>query len=226
MADDSDDEYTIPLAYPAPYAAGIKKKGVKFVSAGTLESSSNAQTRSGDDIADSYLALVLDKPRIPQNTPGQNATKASVVEDETVAKCQTCNLPLKDAQGVEHHTSLAHQVSLAHIHPPNAIDRSRKGFAFLENQGWDADSRLGLGAQGEGILRPITAIEKKDKAGIGDRSRSSTPGKGAVKVQKGPQGLDPKALRKLEQQREKRGKRLHDMFYTNDEVAKYLGEGA
>lgn len=222
MTDDSEDEYTIPLAYPAPYGAGIKKKGVKFVSAGTLESSSKAQTQSGDDIANSYLALVLDKPPENRDEAADVAAEGDT-KNEAVAKCQTCNLPLRDAEGVEHHTSLAHQVSLAHIYPPNAINRQRKGFSYLESQGWDPDSRRGLGAQGEGILRPISAKEKKDKAGIGDRSRSSTPSS-VTRVQKGPQGLDPKALKKLEQQKDKRGKRLHEMFYTNDDVAKYLGE--
>jgi hypothetical protein len=225
MDEGSDDEYTIPLAYPAPYGAGLKKKGIKFVSAGTLTSSNDTQPRSGDDIADAYLSLVLDRPRATSTSTADAALDKNM--EEAPATCQTCNLPLKNAEGIQHHTSLAHQVSLAHVHPPNAIDRSRKGFAYLENQGWDPDSRLGLGAQGEGILRPVAASEKKDKAGIGDTSRSPTPGKvAAAKVQKGPHGLDPKALKKLEQQREKRGKRLHQMFYTNDEVAKYLGEGA
>lgn len=221
MDEGSDDEYTIPLGYPAPYGAGLKKKGIKFVSAGTLTSSNNTQPPSGDDIADAYLSLVLDKSRA---VPSVDAALGNN-SNETTATCQTCNLPLKNVQGIEHHTSLAHQVSLAHVHPPNAIDRSRKGFAYLENQGWDPDSRLGLGAQGEGILRPVTALEKKDKAGIGDKSRSPTPSKvAATKVRKAPQGLDPKALKKLEQQREKRGKRLHQMFYMNDDVAKYLGD--
>lgn len=231
MTDESDDEYTIPLAYPAPYGAGIKKKGIKFVSAGNLDSSSDTQTRSGDDIANSYLALVLGK------TPEADGSKKSdasahqnpLEPSEEVARCQTCNLPLRSVEGIDHHASLAHQVSLPHVYPPNAIDRTRKGFAYLEAQGWDADSRRGLGAQGEGILRPIAAAEKKDKAGVGDRSRSgsATPVKGpATKVQKGPQGLDPKALQKLEQQKDRRGKRLHEMFYTNDDVAKYLGGGA
>ena len=222
---DSDDEYTVPLAYPAPYGAGLKKKGIKFVSAGTLATSSNTQAQSGDDIANSYLALVLDRPLVPPSAVSKSDLQDVQTQEEPMAKCQTCNLPLNDAEGVEHHTSLAHQVSLAHIHPPSSIDRTRKGFAYLKEQGWDPDSRRGLGLQDEGILRPVQAVEKKDKAGIGDRSRSSTPGKGAVaKVQKGQQGLDPKALRKLEQQRDKRGKRLHEMFYMDDEVAKYLGE--
>lgn len=223
---DSEDEYTIPLAYPAPYGTGIKKKGIKFVSAGTVETSSNAQAPSGEDISSSYLALVLDKPQA--DTADEQSSKSNPdAKTQIVARCQTCNLPLDDAEGIEHHTSLAHQVKLPHIYPPNAIDRTRKGFAYLEAQGWDADSRSGLGAQGEGILRPIQVSEKKDKAGVGDRSRSATPGKGnSKKVQKGPQGLDPKASRKLDQEKAKRGQRLHDMFYTNDEVAKYLGEGA
>jgi hypothetical protein len=220
MAEESDEEYTIPLAGPAPYGAGIKKKGIKFVSAGSLDTQSNAQARSGEDIANSYLALVLDRPSDPEGSTSKDAQQ----ENKTVAKCRTCNLPLNDAEGIEHHTSLAHQVALTHIHPPSAIDRTRKGFAYLESHGWDPDSRLGLGAQGEGILRPIHTKEKKDKAGIGDRSRSATPNGSTARVQKGPQGLDPKALKKLEQQKAKRGKRLHDMFYTNDEVAKYLGE--
>lgn len=211
MAEDSEDEeYSIPLAYPAPYGAGLKKKGVKFVSAGTLETSSSTIAQPREDIAASYLALVLGK--------------ASTTTTEPVARCQTCNLPLQDTAGVEHHTSLAHQVALTHIHPPNAVDRTRKGFAYLEAQGWDADSRRGLGAQGDGILKPIPAVEKKDKAGVGGGGRSSTP-KGKNKVEK-PRGLDPKALRKVEQQKAKKGKRLHDMFYTDDAVAKYLGEQA
>ncbi|KIW06742.1 uncharacterized protein PV09_02435 [Verruconis gallopava] len=220
MAEDSDDEYTIPLAGPAPYGSGLKKKGIKFVSAGTLETSNHAQMRSGEDIANSYLALVLDKPP----TPLEDAATHEHKQGQQAARCDTCNLPLEDAQSVEHHTSLAHQAALAHIHPPSSIDRSRKGLAYLESQGWDPDSRKGLGMQGEGILQPLRALEKKDKAGIGDRSRSVTPKGSSAKVQKGPQGLDPKALRKLHEEGERRTKRLHEIFYTDDRVAKYLGE--
>jgi hypothetical protein len=222
MAEDSDDEYTIPLAYPAPYGAGIRKKGIKFVSAGTIETSNNAQTPSGDDIANSYLALVLDRPSVSNTKTSENVQREELAE----AKCQICNLPLNDGEGMEHHISLAHQVALTHIYPPSAIDRTRKGLTYLESHGWDPDSRKGLGAEGEGILAPIHTTEKKDKAGIGGKGRGTKSKGSAVKAPKGPQGLDRNVLKKLEQQRAKRGKRLHDMFYTNDEVAKYLGEDA
>lgn len=217
MADESssDDEYTVPFVGPAPYLAGLKKKKIKFVAAGTLEGTLNdAPSLSGQDIAAQYLALVMGEEKPLQQ------------EEQVTSVCEVCKLPVPGKERAKHEASLAHQVSLSHAHPPSSVDRTRKGVAYLKSYGWDPDSRLGLGASGEGIRHPIQAKEKKDKAGLGDTSRDIKPRDMGNKVQKVPEGLTPKDIKKLEAQKKRRDRKLHDMFYTDERVAKYLGEDA
>lgn len=121
-----------------------------------------------------------------------------------------------------HETSLVHQVCLAHSHPPSHLDRNRAGVKYLSSYGWDPDSRLGLGAKGEGVRVPIKAKVKNDTVGLGVERAIS---KGQV-VAKKVERLDAKGLRRKELEGKKREKRLQQMFYGADDVEKYLGTGA
>lgn len=58
-------------------------------------------------------------------------------------------------------------MALPHSHPPSSLDRARTGLAILQSQGWDPDSCPGLGANGQGILDPVRAVEVVDREGIG-----------------------------------------------------------
>lgn len=210
--DDEIETYTVPLREPTYYGAGVKKQGITFVPASTPTIDLSTDTQKPVDIRDRYLEIVFGKK--PESDQDQVATSST-------STCGICRLPVRSANAVAHETSLAHQVCLEHIHPPSAIDRTRKGAAYLKEMGWDLDSRKGLGASGDGRLYPIQPKEKADKAGIG---RSSTPKPAAPKVQK--KLLNPKELRKLETEKKKRDQRLHDMFYTDERVARYLGPDA
>ncbi|KAF2431074.1 hypothetical protein EJ08DRAFT_550712, partial [Tothia fuscella] len=211
-----EDIYTIPLKEPSHYGAGIRKRGIKFIPA----SDPNAELTPAPipkSFAERYLSIVIGESSQNAEDVAQNIIMTST---ETTT-CEICKLPLDPKNIAAHESSLAHQSSLQHIHPPSAVDRKRKGVSYLQSYGWDPDSRLGLGAEGEGIRHPIQAQEKVDKAGVGvDRSRSITPGKAVpVEVQK---ALSAKELRKQERDKKRRDERLHDMFYTDDRVAKYL----
>lgn len=208
--DEEIETYTVPLREPLYYGAGVKKQGIKFVPASAP--SIATETSKPANVGNRYLEIVL----------GKKATsdKEKVATTATSA-CDICRLPVNSATAVAHETSLAHQVCLEHIHPPSAIDRTRKGTAYLQDMGWDPDSRLGLGASGDGRLYPIQPKEKLDKAGIGT---SAVLKSAAPKIHK--KLLNPKELRKLEAEKKKRNQRLHDMFYTDDRVARYLGPDA
>lgn len=161
-----------------------------------------------------------------------------VPTSQTTDFCEICNLPMVpatpegpatplDQKPRPHEASLAHQLCLKHSHPPSHLDRTRAGLRYLSTYGWDPDSRLGLGATGrEGIREPIKARVKNNTAGLGiglDKDGDALPPKPApVKVQK----LNAKEARKKIADDKKRAERMRKNFYQNDEVLKYLGEGA
>ncbi|KAJ5122499.1 hypothetical protein N7526_009436 [Penicillium atrosanguineum] len=99
---------------------------------------------------------------------------------------------------------------------------------YLSTYGWNPDSRLGLGASGrEGIREPLKGRIKNDKAGLGsgldkDGDRLPAPLPPPKKIQK----LNAKQARKGADEARKRGDKLRNMFFQNDEVLKYLGENA
>ncbi|KAK8227840.1 hypothetical protein BKA81DRAFT_346665 [Phyllosticta paracitricarpa] len=133
--------------------------------------------------------------------------------------CPSCKLPILPG----HEATITHQISLQHSHPPSAIERSRKGLAYLRKHGWDPDSRQGLGAGGKGVLYPVKVKEKKDKLGVGvtaAQAQAKTR-KEETKVKK----LDAGGVRRKEEEDKKRRERLQRMFYERDDVLKYLGEG-
>jgi hypothetical protein len=137
-----------------------------------------------------------------------------------------CNLPLfaNTSSSAPHATSIAHQVCLAHTHVPSALDRRRKGLAYLEGYGWDPDARKGLGKEGEGILYPLQPKEKNDRKGIVEREiEEKKRRRKAAKVEK-EKKLSAGEVRKAAVEDRKKAERLRKLFYMDDEVLKYLGK--
>jgi hypothetical protein len=128
--------------------------------------------------------------------------------------------PLPATNARPHEASITHQVCLAHSHPPSHLDRSRKGLAYLSSYGWDPDSRLGLGAEGQGIAFPIKSKPKDDKLGIG-----VVVPKTAGKRKEKPEKLHAGRVRKAYEKDRKMGERLREMFYMNDDVERHLRGG-
>ena len=120
-----------------------------------------------------------------------------------------------------HEASLAHQVCLIPSYPPSHLDRNRKGLAYLSAYGWDPDSRLGLGATGHGIRFPIKTKRKDDKMGIG----MVLPKEGDRRKKEKVEKLDAGKIRKLHEKDKKKGEKLRETFYRNDDMARYLGGG-
>ncbi|KAI9649843.1 hypothetical protein NHQ30_002425 [Ciborinia camelliae] len=229
-----EDTYEIPLQDQRVFGAGIKRKRVKFVPS---TSSSTCQPTpspsSATSISDFYLKLVLPKdPPAPKSTSSENS-----LPPEGSEVCEVCKLPLstgpeaimkKDAADTSdtshpisstkprpHEASLAHQVCLNHSHPPSHVDRNRKGLTYLSSYGWDPDSRLGLGASGQGIQFPIKTKPKDDKLGIG----VLLPKEGEIRKKDRPQKLDAGKVRKLHEKDRRKGEKLREMFYRNDDVS-------
>lgn len=209
---------------------------------------STASARSASDI---YLSLVLPQDIVSAEAssggsfsvaPSKDIGSPSDLKEEL---CDICNLPLStesekpelmvaDASHLSgesgpvivtsarpHEASLAHQVCLEHSHPPSHLDRNRKGLAYLSAYGWDPDSSLGLGANGQGIRIPIKSKPKDDKLGIGVVSPEPREMEKRVKVEK----LDAGKVRKLHEEDKKKGETLRNLFYGNDDFERYLGGG-
>jgi hypothetical protein len=238
-----DDTYEIPLQDQRVFGAGIKRKRVKFVPSAAV--SSTPPTSSGasaQSVSDFYLSLVLpsagNPPKEAVSTTGSPKSSEGLQqprpEPSETRLCEICNLPLattsegsasKDidalAKSRPHEASLVHQVCLSHSHPPSHLDRNRKGLAYLSSYGWDPDARTGLGVSGQGIQFPIKTKPKDDKLGIGVVLPKEPDRRKKEKIEK----LDAGKVRKLHEKDKKRGERLREMFYRNDDVERYLGGG-
>ena len=132
--------------------------------------------------------------------------------------CPDCNQPIDPSDPTPHSTTLHHQLSLPHSHPPSALNRTSMGYTYLSSYGFDVDARLGLGASGSGRLHPVRASNRadKDKLGIG-----ATKEEKAERIRR--EGLDAGGVRKEEESKKKREQRMRDLVYGSDEVNKYLG---
>ncbi|KAL3420028.1 G-patch domain-containing protein [Phlyctema vagabunda] len=236
----SDDEtYEIPLQDQRVFGAGIKRKRVQFVpsSSATPSVSTPPRASSGRSIGDLYLSMVLPKETPAASSLAKAATQIKTEVPDTHAAndiCEVCRLSIlatatdsseskKEVTSRQrpHEASLAHQVCLTHSHPPSHLDRNRKGLAYLSSYGWDPDSRLGLGAQGQGIQFPIKTKAKDDKLGLG----VVLPREAERRRKEKPQKLDAGKIRKMYENDKKKTDKLREMFYQSEDVSRYLGGG-
>ncbi|KAI1201314.1 hypothetical protein F5X97DRAFT_34798 [Nemania serpens] len=219
---DYDDTEEIPLQHKRPFGSGLKRKRVTFVpaSSGNLKSSIDDSkiSEASKSVSDIYLSIVL-----PEETK-EAATAAAGPN-----RCDICKLPINEPSNVEgtekssrwpHEASIAHQVCIAHSHPPSALDRSRMGLGVLQAQGWDPDARTGLGALRQGISFPIKAKPKNDTLGVGVEVPKDLATK---KKKEKPQPLNAKKVRKMAADDKKRHEKIRHQFYGNPDVEKYLG---
>lgn len=229
-ANDGFDD--IPLHHKKPFGSGLRRNEIKFVPASTEDSEVTKQPgtdEKGKSISDFYLSMVLKKA--DSSMQDQAAAEATTTEET----CEICSLPLtsdptsastspdSSRPAGRHEASIAHQVCLAHSHPPSAVDRNRMGLAVLESQGWDPDARTGLGASGQGVHHPVKARPKDDHLGIG----VVVPKDFRVKREKEkPKLLDAKKVRKMASDDRRRMDRLQQQIFGKVDLERYLGPGA
>ncbi|KAK2745481.1 ATPase with role in protein import into the ER [Onygenales sp. PD_40] len=249
IMDYDDDEYFLPLEDQRVFGAGIKRKRVPFVpsSEAVLSTSKDTSGTSSiqspqsepSSIGDKYLSIVLSSSGARNSNPDSSLARSKSTppsalpsESNSALTCEICRLPLSSAPprskddgntAQPHEASLAHQVCLPHSHPPSAIDRTRTGYKYLSTQGWDPDSRLGLGARGQGIQIPIKIKVKNDTLGLG--IKPPKPNERPAKVKK-EEKLNAKQVRKMEQESKHKGDKLREMFYSREDVEKYLGRSS
>lgn len=238
------------------------------VSAPATTSSTPAPTATdsrarGSSLGDRYLSIVLSKsatsslsPVLPADAAAAATGTDTITASSTISNssliCDICNLPLSEPPPASissnnspapypphpHESSLVHQASLPHSHPPSAIDRTRRGYKYLSSYGWDPDSRTGLGPTGSGIRVPLRPQAKHDTVGLGVDVNSGSDGEGGEKERKRRKKLKMKSegakvvktlsakqVRKKEEEGRKKAEKLRDMFYRSEELDKYLGGG-
>jgi hypothetical protein len=231
---EDEDEYFIPLQDQRVFGAGIKRKRVQFVPASTTTSTLPKHSIKSD-AADLYLSIVL-PDKAQQNDSSSVLTKQHETHDSLKSNssekldpsvCEICKLPIQSEETDmslrrPHEASISHQVCLTHSHPPSHIDRNRPGLKYLSSYGWDPNSRLGLGATGDGIRIPIKGKIKNNTVGLGIEGSSN--GKKEVKAEK-IETLDAGKVRKKHEKERAKGERLREMFYASDDITRYLGSG-
>lgn len=250
MEPDNDD-YFIALQDQRVFGAGIKRKRVPFVPAGSeLKNDSVSEPLRGDAVASYYESLVLDgaipvdKARSPEtsNIMTEEDTPTESFEGEPI--CEICQLPLSSpspspadaasstirttrTRTAPHESSLAHQVCLAHSHPPSHLDPRNRGFRYLALYGWNPNRRQGLGPSGDGRLYPVKTQVKNDTVGIGVKR----PEAGELAEMKAREKeerekrkkLDAKGVRRRDDEERRRAEKLQRLFYQPDDVIRYLG---
>ena len=227
----SKDESSPSSERSIPFGAGLKRKHVQFVAAEEPKSAQDTvSVVPSTSAGDRYLSIVLKKNgSTSANTTGAQAdgTLVSLApsngtsDDNSPVLCEICKLPIESAASKPHEASIAHMVCLNHSHPPSHLDRDRQGLKYLASYGWDPDSRMGLGAAGEGIRAPIKVKPKHDTVGIGvDLEKiKRTPEKRHML-------LNAKQARKKYIEDRRKGEKLQEMFYRDDDVERYLGSGS
>jgi len=223
------------MAEPGSFGArGAKRKRIDFVPASSESDQVLAPNTSKGSLGDRYLSIVFPKgtplESFQRNKNAPPSSQASSTPSKLVPEktCDICKLPMTTtssdsdaphaAPTKPHETSLAHQVCLENSYPPSHLDRNRQGLKYLASYGWDPDSRLGLGASGDGILVPIRTTLKNDTVGLG----VVVPERRGKKV---VERLDAKQTRKREWEGKKKKERLQEMFYRSEDVERYLGGG-
>ena len=228
-----EDEYAVPLQDQRVFGAGIPKRPVTFVPA-TASSNTDAPASSPSKIKDCYLSIVLqpqseiddDRREVSLNSNkiSNIASRNDAISDVV---CAICNLPIRDVTASPvtrpelHEASIAHQVCLSHSYPPSHLDRTRHGMRYLSSYGWDPDSRLGLGATGDGIRIPLKGKIKNNTLGLGVKSAGNS--KKTEKIPAKPLKLNAKQVRKQEQEAKKKREKLQELFYRDVDVERYLG---
>nr|POE72342.1 hypothetical protein CFP56_12216 [Quercus suber] len=212
----SDDEYEIPLRDQRYFGAGLKRKRIQFVAAAHAgcDQAAGSPAQRSTSVAETYLATVC-KEAILEPPAARSSEGRSQTEVKTAATCPICHQPQIDTR---HESNLTHQICLAHSHPPSHIDRTRKGLAVLEAQGWDPDSRKGLGMTGsEGRLYPVHATDNPRRAGLGADFAS-------VKKVDMKEKLDAGKIRQQDAHAKRKAQDLRNAFYRSEDIERYLGE--
>lgn len=208
------DFSTAPFAEHTAFGRGLWKDPISFIPAAAEAPTVKAPNVDGQTIAEKYLAIMF-----PNGHSGP--------DPEAYPLCGICGQPAKEVDPRIHYLSPAHQAALPRTPTPSGLDRTRMGLKYMEKYGYDLDARLGLGAEGEGMLYPLVPKEKRDKLGLGINKKDHEKkkvlgGASAADVKAGK--LDAGKIKKLALVEKKKHEKLQRMFYGNDEVEKYLGQ--
>ncbi|KAM7206856.1 hypothetical protein V8F20_002562 [Naviculisporaceae sp. PSN 640] len=240
----NDDDYDeTPLQHLRPFGAGLYKQPmINFVPANENLSLSNPHQPEEESkqpsIAEMYLALVSKpspSPSVGSNTDPTNThqTEVAVAKEDSQSEfassepttlCEVCKIQVPSAEMLTHITSIPHQSRLPHSHPPSGLDRTRMGLAVLSNQGWDPDSRKGLGAAQQGIQFPLKPKPKEDKLGIGLKPPAAATVAVAKITEKKIVGRGQ--ARKLYKEEKRRAARIRMELSGDDKLERYLSKGS
>lgn len=208
---DDADVSTVSFVEQPAFGRGLWRRPIHFIPATPTSPTQPAPTKvDGSSIAAKYLAIVFPN--------GQPQPKA-----DAFPSCGICGAPVKESSDRAHYLSTTHQAALPRAPIPSGIDRTRMGLKYLEKHGFDVDARIGLGASGQGMLFPIVPKEKRDKLGLGVDKKLVEREKREALTPKDVK-LDAGKVRKLAVAHKKKHEKLHQMFYGDEKVEKYLGQ--
>lgn len=234
--ENESEDYFVPLVDQRVFGAGIKRKRVPFVPASTLEANIPNTTTPRPTVGARYLDIVLppskrsrSEPPLASSDVANNPERDSILAGSPPAVpsiCPTCHAPLLTTT---HSTSISHQLSQPHVHPPSHLPRAHVGLRYLTRHGWDPDARVGLGKSGQGISHPIKAVEKRDTVGLHEKKKEESNGREKpIKISQEGQGegevkrLNAKEVRRKEAEIRRERERLRQNLFGRVDVEGYL----
>lgn len=207
----------VPISFvpdPNPQTAiGLSKPGV------------NAVTRQKRDVtAEAGVAIQQE-----QSKEWKKRLSAIIFPntDTAVPICDVCGEPKKPTTDDKpHELSWSHQLALPREKPKGSNDRMRFGFRQLEKHGYDPEERPGLGAQGQGITKPLALTLKRNKLGLGHSTNTKqpveapqlhknarTPAETQAKVHK---PMNAKECKKQYEEEKKKAEKFRNLFYSDN----------
>lgn len=131
----------------------------RHLSTANPETEKKEEKSSGDQVAELYRAIIGDE--------GQKEKEKEKDEENSMVKCESCNMLIRRGSMTRHIRGTAHMVSADILKAPDflVLNETNVGFKMLRSQGWEYEQ--GLGAAGQGRRHPIATALKPNRLGIG-----------------------------------------------------------
>lgn len=213
---------------------GTRRPPVHFVNEASNVAANASTSSSSSSVpcaADKYTAIVF-RNKYRNAAEAVAASMNSGSECTETLTCEVCGGTTPgDPEGREAHVmSLTHQFALPQGDHPSSFDRKSSAFKYMTAQGWDPDTRKGLGANCQGRPEPVQLRKRADRAGLGVdgelvesvRGQEESNKDRMARIIKNSMSRDDRLL--IERTRYERNEKMRDLLYGDEEVHKYLGQ--
>lgn len=148
---------------------------------------------------------------------GHDTKNGNTILSPNTPFCSTCQEHISDMSLEQHKTTSLHLFNCQHKPNPIMLPESNKGYKMLRDKmGWNENE--GLGVKGEGIRVPVSAVQKKDRKGIGNKSAAVVKNPKRMKITHTTEDAMSRRERKAQEVQEKAKEfAIRDAIYNDFE---------